>query len=225
MSQNTVKRFDGIYRSTVTFIVDTWRSNPFRIPILLFIALLTFTGSSIFLYQDPEPVEATVTASGNIYYGDTTNAGKLKMTPYTNPSTFGSELNINLGPTVNIMHTVAKTAWTREEKMIGFISGNPTNAGRLDIVTGTTGFESATDYTLRWTATAVSGTQDCDNAPTTGTCTQPFDIGYESLSGRGLVVYAGDADANSTTDTDKIYYAFWNGSGCPNRRASGGSSS
>lgn len=153
-----------------------------------------------------------VTANGNIYYGDTTNAGKLKMTPFTSASTYGTELNINLGPTVNIMHVAAKTAPTREEKMIGFISGNPTTAGRLDIVTGTTGFEAATDYTLRWTATAVSGTQDCDSVPTSGTCTQPFDLGYEALSGRGMVVYAGDSDANSTTDTDVIYYAFWDGS-------------
>lgn len=153
-----------------------------------------------------------VTANGNIYYGDTTNAGKLKMTPFTSPSTYGGELNINLGPTVNIMHVEAKTAPTREEKMIGFISGNPTTDGRLDIVTGTTGFEAAGDYTLRWTATSVTNAQDCDSAPTADTCIQPFGVAYEQLSGRGMVVYAGDADASAAPDADKIYYAFWDSS-------------
>ncbi len=153
-----------------------------------------------------------ISANGNFYYGDTTNAGKIKMTPFTTASTYGTEVNVNLGPAVNIMHVVAKTAPTREEKMIGYISGNPTTDGRLDIVTGTTGFEAAGDYTLRWTATSVTDGQDCDAAPTAGTCTQAFDLGYEQLSGRGLVVYAGDADASGAPDADKIYYALWDGS-------------
>lgn len=153
-----------------------------------------------------------VASNGVIFYGDTTNAGKLKIITFTNPSTYGSEINVNLGSAINIMHVIGVTAPTREEMMVGYLSGNPTTNGRLDIVTCTNGCDAAVDYTLRWTATSVSGTQDCDSSPTIGTCTQPYDVAYGALSGLGIVVYAGDADANSTTDTDKIYYAFWNGS-------------
>jgi hypothetical protein len=124
-------------------------------------------------------------------------------------STWGTEFNGISGSASNILHVVAKTAPTREEIMIGSLRVN----GNLQIESCTTGCDANADFTNQWSHASVSATQDCDSAPTAGTCIRPFDIGYESRSGRALVVYAGDgADADTATDADLVYYAFWNGS-------------
>lgn len=150
-----------------------------------------------------QSTDAAVTSNGVMFYGDTTNAGQVKIRSYTNPATFAAEISTLTSSASNITHIVAKTAPTRQEMMVGHLKVD----GRLDILSCTTGCDSVSpqDFTARWNNPGTTPTQDCDSAPTLGTCEQAFDIAYESLSGRALVVY-GDNVA------DKAYYAIWDGS-------------
>ena len=143
-----------------------------------------------------------VAVTGTVYYGDiSATNGVLRAKTFTASSTFGTEFNGAASGTSFIVHTVAKTAPTREEQMIGNLKVD----GSLYIETCTTGCDLNGDYTARWSNAGTTATQDCDNAPTASTCERAFDIAYEAISGRAMVVY-GDSVA------DKFYYALWDGS-------------
>ncbi len=93
--QKLVRKIDGVYkdvyRQSVTLIWNTWRNNPFRIPILLLLILLTMTSSAGLLYipktplkpAAPQPVLAKTYAytptSGTLVTGTETqvNAGAV----------------------------------------------------------------------------------------------------------------------------------------------------
>src|SRR6185295_9295082 len=77
--------------------------------VVFFVGLLAVTGVA----------QATVTGNGVLFYGDTTNAGILRDRVFTNSATFAAEINGTTGSASNIAWTVAKTAPTREEIMIG----------------------------------------------------------------------------------------------------------
>lgn len=143
-----------------------------------------------------------VTANGTLYFGDTSATnGVLRVRDFTSTSTFGTEFNGAASSTSFILWTVAETSPTREEQIIGTLKVN----GDLYVETCTTGCDANGDYTAQWNNPGTTATQDCDTAQTTSTCERAFDIGYESLSGRAMVVY-GDSVA------DKFYYALWDGS-------------
>lgn len=59
MSQNTAKRFDGIYRATISAVVKTWQNSPWRRPVLILVILGTIFGSSAFFYSSLEQSEAS----------------------------------------------------------------------------------------------------------------------------------------------------------------------
>lgn len=172
------------------------RISPRITKIISTIAMVT-------LSMFPLIMNAAVTNNGTLIYGDTTNAGTVKVRLFTNPSTYGAEVS---GPTTtntsNIIHVVSRFAPTRDEAMVGILKVD----GLLHIFTctGSTGCDASAEFTARWNNPGTTGTQDCDSAPTLGTCTQAFDIGYETLSGRAMVVYGDNV-------TDKIYYALWDG--------------
>lgn len=150
-------------------------------------------------------------SSGVMFYGDSASAGTLRARVFTSTATWATEISgVAAGSASNIMHVTAKTSPTREEMMIGELKVD----GRLNVQTCTTGCDTtgSGDFTSRFSATFVSATQDCDTTPTTGTCVKPFDIAYQARNGKAMVVYAGDSDANSATDTDVVYYAEWDGS-------------
>jgi hypothetical protein len=176
----------------------------------IFAVGLTITAAIVF--DQPVPVSAAVaplTTSGVMFYGDTTNAGIMRGKTFSSPATLNAEFNGITGSASNILHVTAKTAHTREEMMIGSLRVN----GTLQIESCTAACDANGDFTNRWSHASVSGAQDCDNAPTAGTCFQSFDIGYEALNGKAMVVYAGDgADGGTVTDTDTVYYAEWSGS-------------
>src|SRR3989344_1856378 len=86
------KRLDGIYRNlyrqSVTLVWDTWKNNPFRIPILMILILLTVTSSASWLInprssinQNPPKALAStyqfVPTSGNLVVGTGQNANSL----------------------------------------------------------------------------------------------------------------------------------------------------
>src|SRR5688572_16557700 len=83
-------RLDGIYRSSVNLIVRTWKDHPFRVPLLLITALLTFTSSSFFLFQNPEHASALVQPNGRLFYGDATNTA-LRFQTNSYDFTFNGE--------------------------------------------------------------------------------------------------------------------------------------
>lgn len=151
----------------------------------------------------PQQAQAAVTNNGNMLYGDTTNAGTLKTILFTNPGTFGGEVSGDATSASNITHVVAKTSPTRDEIMVGHLKVD----GRLDILTctGSTGCDAAAEHTPQWNNPGTTATQDCDSAPTIGTCVQSFDLAYEALSGDAMVVYT---DTTAAT----VYYALWSGS-------------
>lgn len=143
-----------------------------------------------------------VTANGTLFYGDTSATnGVLRANTFTSTSTFVGEFNGAASSTSFILWTVPETAPTREEMIIGTLKVD----GELYVETCTAGCDANGDFTAQWNNPGTTPTQDCDTAQTANTCERAFDIGYESLSGRAMVVY-GDSVA------DKFYYALWDGS-------------
>ncbi len=143
-----------------------------------------------------------VTANGTAFFGDTSATnGVLRARTFTSTSTFAAEFNGAASSTSFILWPVAETSPTREEMIIGSLKVN----GDLYVETCTTGCDVNGDFTAQWNNPGTTATQDCDTTQTTSTCERAFDIAYESLSGRAMVVY-GDSVA------DKFYYALWDGS-------------
>lgn len=150
-----------------------------------------------------------LSTSGAIFFGSTGNNGVMRVKTFTSPATFNTTFSGISGSASQILFVSAKTAPTREEMMIGSERVN----GTLQVESCTTACDANGDFTNRWSHASAGGTADCDNAPTINTCYKNFDIGYEGLNGKAMIVYAGDgADAGTTTDTDTVYYAEWNGS-------------
>jgi hypothetical protein len=147
-------------------------------------------------------VNATVVNLGVTYFGDNsaTSQGVVRFKNLTtSPATWGAQTNTSAAST-NSFTTwiVAKTSPVRDEIMVGALRIN----GTLDIQTCT----NAGTCTARWNNPGTqAGTPLCTTTATAGTCVQPFDIDYEALKGRGIVVY-GDTTAG------KVYYALWDGS-------------
>lgn len=166
------------------------------VPIVGLFLAMNFLGSSAKAAYSP------LSTSGVFFYGDTTNAGIMRARTFTATATANAEFNGITGSASNILQTVAKTAVTREEIMIGSIRVN----GELQIETCTTGCDANGDFTNRWANAGTSGTLDCDNTtPAADQCLRPFDLDYESLKGRAMVAYADNV-------ADKFYYALWDGS-------------
>ncbi len=180
--------------------------------ISIWVFMMPAAFAVIWFWLPSGTVQAAVTqgnGSGTMFYGDVTNAGQLKSRIANSSGGYDAEVSSLSTSASNIMFVDAKSAPSREEYMIGFLKVD----GRLDIATCTTQCDASGDFTNRWNHNSVSATQDCDTAPTLDTCMQPFDIAYESLNGKAMVVYAGDgADGGTVTDTDTLYYAEWDGS-------------
>lgn len=145
----------------------------------------------------------SVTNNGVMYYGDTnaSSQGVVRARVFTNPSTFATEINGATSNTSYVQWVRAETAPTREEIMIGTLKVD----GTLYIETCTDGCDANGDYTAQWNNPGTSATQTCNTGGTGSVCQRVFDIAYESLSGRAMVVY-------SDNTSDKIYYALWDGS-------------
>lgn len=199
MSQNTAKRFDGIYRATISAVVKTWQNSPWRRPILILVILGTIFGSSAFFYSNPEPASALVQPAGRLYYGDQTNSA-MRFQTNTFDFTFNGESSFTHGASASLIaHTVVKTAPTRDEVMVGQLKVD----GQLHVIRGINGYDVNTDYSLAWTNSGTTGTQTCAGT-TEVDCTRAFDVTYERLSGRSMVVYADNTN-------QKLYYCYFDG--------------
>ena len=81
-------------------------------------------------FADTHRTSALVTNSGVFFYGDTsaTNQGVLRARTFSSPSTANAEFNgAAASSTSFIVWTIAKTATTREEMMIGTLK----NGGKM----------------------------------------------------------------------------------------------
>lgn len=176
-----------------------------RRELIIWSATLVVSFIAIWHILPPLRVLAAVTNNGIFFWGDLAagSQGVLRAATFTSPSTAGSEFNGATASTTSfILHTIAKTAPTREEMMIGGLKVD----GALDIQSCTTGCDANGDFTAQWNNPGTSATQDCNNTVSVfDVCVRPYDITYESLSGRGFVAYADNV-------TDKFYYALWDGS-------------
>ncbi len=143
-----------------------------------------------------------VSNQGTTFWGrSAATAGVMRVRNFTKNSTWGTEFNGAASGTSLNVWIVGETATTREEQIFGLLKVN----GDLYVDTCTGGCDANGDFANQWNNPGTTGTQDCDSAPTANTCERAFDIAYESLSGRAMVVYADNV-------ADKFYYALWDGS-------------
>lgn len=161
------------------------------LPVIAVIVAMNFIGSS---------ANALVQPNGRLFYGDQTNT-VLRFQTNSFDFTFNGEQSFTHGASSSLIaHTVAKVAPTRDEVMIGSLKVD----GQLMVIKGVNGYDVNTDFSLAWTNTGTTGAQTCNNV-TEVDCTRAFDITYERLSGRAMVVYA-------DTTNQKLYYCYWDGS-------------
>lgn len=86
MRSSVSRKFDGIYRSSVTLLANTWKNHPFRIPILLIAFLLSLTVSAGLLVPPQSPVNQKVS---------TAKASTYQFVPTSGNLVTGTELNAN----------------------------------------------------------------------------------------------------------------------------------
>jgi hypothetical protein len=138
--------------------------------------------------------------SGNIAFGYSTNLGRIRIsrstysttTPFT---TFATAFIPAAAPSANnIQFVVNKSAPTRNERLMGYQLNN----GRLYVAKCTGSCAATSDLTSNswsWATPTIVATN---------TLTRAFDIAYEQLSGRAMVVYAGNT-------TGSLYYCIYDG--------------
>lgn len=199
MPHKAMRRLDGIYYVTVNAVVRTWKNSPWRRPVLILAALLTLFSSSAFLFDNPDRASAVVQPIGRLYYGDATNTAlRFQENGYDAVWTSGEESFTHGGSASLIRFTVAKPAITRDEIMVGQLKAD----GALDIIRGVNGYDINTDYARDWSNVGTGPAMTCIG--TKADCTRSFDIAYERLSGRAMVVYADNTN-------QKLYYCYWDG--------------
>lgn len=161
--------------------------------------LLLFVGAILILNS----AEAAVPRTGSLIYGDTTNQGTPKISKYSSDSdTAGAEFSGPATATASSSWTQAVTAPTRNEIMFGQLK----NSNRLDIIRCVNDCDATGDASIALTFLNVgtSTAKACD--VTFGRCYRPFDLAYEQLSGRLMVVYA------SSSNTGTVFHRIWDGS-------------
>ena len=143
--------------------------------------------------------EALVNPVGRLYYGNVTNT-VLNFRTNTYDFGFGAAQTFTHGASASLIRfVVAKPAVTRDEIMVGALKAD----GQLMVIKGINGYDINTDYSLAWSNTGTGPAMTCEG--TKADCTRSFDIAYERLSGRAMVVYADNVN-------QKLYYCYWNGS-------------
>lgn len=159
------------------------------------------------IYTEPRPwgiAADAVSNEGILYYGDTDNNGVMKFKTLTPELNFGAEVSTGLSVTTGrISFIVSKAAPSRDEIMIGHLNLD----GSFNVMKCTKGADSsvcddAADYSNQWNNLGTTPSMTCDG--TEADCTRAFDVDYEQLSGRAMVVYADNTN-------QKLYYCYYDG--------------
>jgi hypothetical protein len=162
-------------------------------PVLLLVAVIGVIATGAFYYF--KHAEAYTSNNGVVMYGDgttSTTRGRTNARNYTygNPGTVSGERVATQRANSNIQYVVEKSAPIRQERL----DGQQKASGRLDIETCPGTCNTAGTFVAQWNTTAIAS----------NTVSRVFDIAYEQLSGRGMVVYGGNV-------TGKVYYCIWDG--------------
>ncbi|MBI2984867.1 MAG: hypothetical protein HYY50_04560, partial [Candidatus Kerfeldbacteria bacterium] len=168
----------------------------------------SFTAAS--LYQEPRQWQLAsdaVANNGRLLYGDVTSLGQVNAQVLTSTFSFGGEIvGSATSSSSRIAFIVAKAAPTRDEIIIAHLKED----GRLDAVRGTNGSDAAGDFAAAWNVVNANPAMTCSG--TEADCTRTFDLDYESLAGRAMVVYSADSqDAGTVVDNQKLFYCYWDG--------------
>jgi hypothetical protein len=161
----------------------------FRHPLQLVVVIALIVGAH-FMFR----AAAEVQNNGYEFYGYSTTAGETEVKDYTwGSDTFGSLIN---GPAATsssaVKNMVSKVSPTRKEVLVG---QQRTDMG-LDIQMCVNSCSTGTDMSTLWTLAA--------DGPAS-TTSSVFDIAYEQLTGRAMVVYGNNV-------TGKVYYCLYDGS-------------
>ena len=162
--------------------------------MVLCLALLVVAG-----YFLQRSAHAWAGNNGTLSFGDglttsSTNRGRISGQAYTfgSPGSFAARFRLAQVANSAIQFVINRAAPTRNEKMIGYQLNN----GSLYLDTCVSACTSQTNLTnAQWNTTILGSSTE----------TRGFDIAYEQLSGRAMVVYAGNT-------TGKLYYCIYDGS-------------
>ena len=147
----------------------------------------------------PETAQAIVSPNGRLYYGDGTNTVlRFMENAYDFDFSSGEETFTHSASASLIRFIVAKPAVTRDEVMVGILKAG----GELNVIKGINGYDVNTDYSVAWTNAGTTPAMTCEG--TEADCSRAFDITYERLSGRAMVVYADNTN-------QKLYYCYFDG--------------
>jgi hypothetical protein len=146
------------------------------------------------LYTEPRAwqIASDAVANNGLFdYASTANTGMNYVRTYTQSTNTANAEYTDTDTSANDIYFMRSAASpTREEVMVAHQNSNI----ELNVLTCTTACDAGADWTLRGTKGAMSG----------ATFTRAFDIAYEQLSGRAMVVWS---DAVSDA-----YYCLWDGS-------------
>lgn len=131
--------------------------------------------------------------SGVMVYGRQLSAGMVYAKTYTSPTTVGAEYTTVATSASAIQHIKIKPAPTRDEYVTAHLKAD----GRLDVLRCISGCDATVDWSLIGTLVGATST--------TNSVRRGFDVAYEQISGRTIVVFADDPTAG------KAYYCIWDG--------------
>jgi hypothetical protein len=138
-------------------------------------------------------LKTTFASEGVIVYGRQASPGMVYARYYTSPTSVGSEYTTIATSSSAIQFIKIKAAPTREEYITVHLKAD----GRLDVLRCVNLCNQSSDWSLIGTFTGATSTTNANK--------RAFDVAYEQLSGRAIVVFADDPT------TGKAYYCIWNG--------------
>ena len=185
------------------------RRNIFREGLIWLFAII-FSIPSVYFSVPTFRAEAAVAPNGTVYYGELdTPADKLRFQNYTDSSnTFGGEIDSALPGTASgdTNWVVSKASPVRNEQITAFVQDGTT--ADLFVVRCVGDCNAAVDFSSEWSNAGVGPVLACDT--TFGSCNRSFDVDYEQLTGRAMVVY-GDNVAAVSGSQSKVYYCLYDG--------------
>lgn len=174
---------------------------PLVSPMLYTLGPAIITGSSgVEVFRESRRFQIAADAvsnGGTIVYGDTANGNPddMDFRTYTESTGTGGETTtVNTADTNIITWVKIVSAPTREEKIAVHLKAT----GRMDILRCTSGCDGTADWShIGYYATTTTDAR--------AEFVRAFDIAYEQLSGRFMIVHADDNDLGD------VYYCLWDG--------------
>ncbi len=167
-------------------------------------AVLVESGEEIFREARQWQIasDAVVNTGSLMAYGDANDEDNINVQFLNSTSTWGGEIT-TIDVTAEIFainHVVVRAAPTRNEYLVGQLKAR----GRLDILR-----YDGSSWSLLHSVAGTTYNQACNTV--FGSCNQSFDIAYEQLSGRAVIMYTKDQNKVGGADHNTVYYVTWDG--------------